>query len=663
MHRQPPSRREFLKHLAALGAVSTGGAALLGNRPPETAAPVWATEPKVSQERIVRLSEHLAVFAGPIHVGIILDGQGKALLIDCGDGRVQQALPSLGVQSVQAILFTHHHRDQACGASAFTEKGAKLLVPAAERPWFEKPESYWQDPKHRWNYYIFHPHRLMLVEGLPVAGECKNDQVISWGPARIQVLATPGHTDGSVSYLVEVDGQRVIFCGDLIYDKGQIWELYSLQKGFERGKRRISDYHGFMGAQWELKASLDRVRKAQPRWLIPSHGRILEKPGEAIDALVAQIDACYDNYVAISALRHYFPELFEEFQGRAGHMPLQPQTPVPDCLRHIGTTWILVSQEQKAALVMDCGGPGIVKQLQQMQQQGELGRIEALWITHYHNDHVGGVAEFQKTFDCPCITDEHLAVVLTQPMAWRLPCISPDEIRVDRPTKHGQSWTWHEFKLTAFFYPGQTLYHSGLLVERGDLKMFFVGDSHTPAGIDDYCAQNRNWLGRDVGFDRCLALLEQLQPTHMFNCHVDKAFSFTVEQIRFMRVNLAEREKLFGQLMPWDHPNYGMDESWVRCFPYEQKVRAGQEAKVEVVLTNHSAQVHQAAVRAGLPKAWGGGTTVWAEAQIPAKTEKGLPLAVSIPASASQGRYVLPIDVRYGPWDLPQLAEALFQIE
>ncbi len=663
MNPQKAPRRQFLKQALIGATVGVQGPALLKNPGAEKTGIAWAVLAEKRPTPCTRVSEHLAVFHGPIHVGVLLDGQGKALLIDCGDGRVQQILPSLGVQTVDTILCTHHHRDQACGANRFTQKGAKLFVPAAERLYFEKPETYWQDRKQRWYYSVFHPHRLMLVEGLPVAGECKENQEIPWGPARIQVLATPGHTDGSVSFLVEVDGRRVVFCGDLIYDHGQLWELYSLQKGFRRGKRQISDYHGFMGAQWELKESLNQLRKAKPDLLIPSHGRIMEKPAEAIDALIARIDTCYDKYVAISALRHYFPELFEEFEGRPGHMPLRPGLPVPDCLRHMGTTWILVSKENKAALVMDCGHPGIVKTLQQMQEKGEIGPIEALWITHYHNDHVGGVAEFQKTFDCPCIAEEHLAAVLTQPMAWRLPCISPDLIRVHRPTKHGQTWTWHEYKLTAFFFPGQTLYHDALLVEQGDLKMLFVGDSFTPAGIDDYCAQNRNWLGRDVGFDRCLALLEQIKPTHLFNCHVDVAFQFRPEDIRFMRANLAEREKLFGQLMPWDHPNYGMDESWVRAFPYEQKVKPGQGVTLEVVVTNHSAQAQESALRAVLPTAWGGGATDWSTAQIPAKTEQGLRLQIPIPASAKPGRYVLPIDVRHGPWDLPQFAETVLQLE
>ena len=82
-----------------------------------------------------------------------------------------------------------------------------------------------------------------------------------------------------------------------------------------------------------------------------------------------------------------------------------------------------------------------------------------------------------------------MAEVIADPLAWRLPCISPSVARVDRATQDGESWTWHEFKLTAYHFPGQTLYHAGLLVEGQGLRMLFVGDSFTMAGIDDYCAQ------------------------------------------------------------------------------------------------------------------------------------------------------------------------------
>jgi len=99
------SRREFLKTSAAAAFALTGGpwlAAASGGEQPVSGA-------------ATKLSEHLSVYHGPINVGLVRDGD-RALLIDCGDGRVADALPELGVKSVAQIVFTHHHRDQACGA-------------------------------------------------------------------------------------------------------------------------------------------------------------------------------------------------------------------------------------------------------------------------------------------------------------------------------------------------------------------------------------------------------------------------------------------------------------------------------------------------------------------------------------------------------------------
>jgi len=601
---------------------------------------------------VVDLSEHLAVYCGPINVGIVRNG-AKALLIDCGDGRVLSVLRERGITAVEQILFTHHHRDQACGAQAFVERGARLLAPAKERDYFDKVAAYWTNPASRWHLYNQHPHHLMLAEQVPVDGVTGDGQAIRWGDAEIQVLATPGHTDGSVSYVVCVDGKRVAFCGDAIYDSGQLWELYSLQKG-----TMTSDYHGFLGARPQLVKSLARVKEASPDRLVPSHGRIMADPSRAIDALVRRLDACYDKYVAISALRHYFPKMFTEYAGRKDHMAMRPGKPVPACLRHFGTTWVLVSKD-KAAFVMDCGSPQVVKRLKQLRDQGEIGGVEGLWVTHYHDDHVDAIPEFQKIFDCPCTTDRFVADVIADPLAWRLPCISPSKARVDRPTKDGDSWQWHEFRLTAYHLPGQTLYHSGLFVESGELRMFFVGDSFTMGGIDDYCAHNRNWLGLGVGFDRCTALIEKLRPTHIFNCHVDLAFDFTPEQCRFMRANLAEREKLYGELFPWDHANYGMDEPWVRCFPYEQKAEAGKKLTLDVVVTNHSAVRRTLTCRAVLPRSWRGGATPWTSAEAAPKCDAQARLTLPVPANASPGRYVIPIDIQYADRDLPQFTEAI----
>jgi len=649
-----PSRREFLRTTAASAAAMAVGRGLRAAE----------TRPEVSDPAapgsVTKLSDHLSVFHGPVNVGIVRDGE-RALLIDCGAGDIAAALNQQGITKVEQILFTHYHRDQLCGAYGLGE-GARIGVPAVEREHFADPAAYWEDDKYLWMVYrSFRPHHLMPVEPLRVDDALKDGDRLEFGPAKLRVLSTPGHTEGSASYLVEVDGRRVVFSGDCIYGPGQVWDVYSVQKGFSRGGRSIGGYHGFMGDRWRLVESLGRIKGEKPDLLVPSHGNLMKEPAGAIDALAERFETCYENYVAISALRHYFPELFTDYAGRPGQMPIRPGIEPPGCLRHFGTTWMLVSKTG-AALVMDVGSPGIVERIKKMLADGEIKSVDALWVTHYHFDHTAGIPAFQKEFDCPTIAQKSLAEVLIEPTAWRLPCLMAEPVRVERPVEDGHSWPWHEFRLTAYDFPGQTLYHDALLAETGELKMLFVGDSHTMSGIDDYCAYNRNWLGRGVGFQYCLDRIEKLGPTHVFNCHVDKAFTFTPEEVRFMRRNLDERERLFGELVPWDHANYGLDASWVRCDPYTEKVRPGEQLGIDVVITNHSAAAQPCACRAVLPKSFGGGAEPWVESEAPAKTEHRLALKLTIPAGLAPGRLVIPVDVKHGSWHLPQFAEAIVDV-
>lgn len=633
---------------------------------------VAAVSARAGEPRLTRLSEHLAVFHGPVNTGIVLDAD-RALLIDCGDGRVADSLQALGVARVVSLAFTHYHRDQLCGAGRFAADGARVLVPAREREWFDHPERFWNDPRQRWHNYAFRPSRLMPIEPLSADDTLADGQTLDFGPARITVLDTPGHTDGSISLQVRVDGRTTIFCGDAIFDAGRVWDLHSLQKGFSRGERTIYDYHGFMGARWMLAGSLRRIRDAGADLLVPSHGRVMTDPRQAIDLLLERLEACYDRYVAVSALRHYFPELFTEYVGRPGHTAIRPGMPAPDFLRHFDTTWVILSRD-RAALVMDCRNEGVIQAVRDLLARGEATSIDALWITHYHDDHVDAIPDFLATFGCPCLTERSVAQVVGRPLAWGLPCMSPAVIRVDRPATDGQSWTWREFRLTAYHLPGQTEYHAGLFVEGRGLRMLFAGDSFTPAGIDDYCMHNRNLLGRDAGFDRCLALVERLAPTHIFNCHVDQAFSFTADELAFMRANLAERERIFGQILPWEHANFGLDAHWLRCDPYEQTAPAGHRVPLEVVIANHAREHRSAAARPAPPTAWrraAGHSDAtadetalgpWRGITVPAGGEGRIALELDIPGDLPPGRYPVAVDVRFGERELPQWSAAIVEV-
>jgi glyoxylase-like metal-dependent hydrolase (beta-lactamase superfamily II) len=604
------------------------------------------------------LSNNLFVHQGAINVGILRDGH-RALLVDFGDGSVRAALDELHIRDAEYVLFTHHHRDQASGIGQLAN--GKVGVPEQERAWFEEAEKFWDNPETRWHLYNIHPHNLMLAESLPTGKfeirALKEGDSIEWGNSRISVLDTPGHTDGSLSYLVEVDGELFAFCGDVIYDKGQLWELYSLQKG----GTMVSDYHGFLGSREQLKESLLKLRAAEPKALIPSHGNIIYEPADAIDALIERLDECYDKYVAISALRYYFPDMFSEFKGRDEHMPIRSGKPVPEFLRHYGTTWLIISQTGEA-FAMDCGGPNVVKQVRDLRESGEISGVAGLWITHYHDDHVDAIPQFQDAFRCPIYADTSVAQVVENPRGFRTPCISPVAVQVDHKTEDGESWTWNEFRMTAYHFPGQTYYHGGLLVEGRGVRMFFAGDSFTMSGIDDYCSGNRNWLGEDVGFDRCLKLMQDLKPTHIFNCHVDKAFDFTHEELLFMRANLAEREQLYGSLFPWDSPNYGMDEYWVMCYPYEQDAAIEKTVDLRVDITNHSPSQSLAVCRPILPSSWGIEVNS-KSVSIPAKSEGQISFSFAISEDAAAGRVIIPVDVTYNDRPLGQFREAVLVVK
>ena len=323
----------------------------------------------------------------------------------------------------------------------------------------------------------------------------------------------------------------------------------------------------------------------------------------------------------------------------------------------------MIISENDEAFVMDCGSPNVIKQIQQLQADNEISGVTQFWVTHYHDDHVNAIPEFQETFPCETIADSVVAAVITNPIGFRLPCISPSVTRVDRITQDGDSWQWNEFTMTAYHFPGQTYYHGGLLVEGHGVRMFFGGDSFTMAGIDDYCSGNRNLLGADVGYEKCLRLIQELKPTFIFNCHVDPAFDFTDAEIAWMLDTLAEREKCYTALFPWDHANYGMDEHWVRCHPYEQEVAPGGTAQLRVEITNHSDEPRTATAQPILPASWGMEIAP-AETTIPPRADGYIDFSIPIPQHrTASGRVVIPVDITYNARPLGQFREAIFVLK
>lgn len=606
-----------------------------------------------------RLDDGVGRYRTSVDVGVV-HADGEAVLVDCDDASVVESLRRERGLDVAAAAFTHYHRDIAGGARALAEAGVDVVVPAAERAYFEAPDEFWSDPEFRWHRYDFRPHSLLPTRPVSVDRAVEPGERYRRGGVELEVLATPGHTESGVSYAVEVGGARYAFCGDALHGDGKLVDAHSLQ----RGHGELHDYHGFLGDRDRYLDGLDALADADV--LVPARGGPIRRPAEAVARVGERLEACHRRYVRTSALRYYFPDLFERARDE-DTMQMRATKARPSWVRQVGTTWVLRSARGEA-LVMDCGAPAVLERLAAWRDEGEIGEVTAFWETHYHDDHVGEVPAFREAYDVPVSTQRRVAAVVENPDAYRLPCMSPHRIPVDRSLSDGERWEWNEWTLTARWFPGQTLYHAALLAEGHGVRLLFAGDAFTPAGMDDYCTRNRNPLSAGRGYRRCLRTLSELDPTHVFNCHVEQPFAFTPEQVRFMRANLKERERLFDDLLAWDHPDFGLDPRWVRCFPYAQSVAPGERAAVEVRATNYASRDHALAVRPELPAEWewsAGGDAGerdgerWASTGVAAGETGAVDLSLRAPPDVDADPVVVPVSVRWNGRTFRRFREAL----
>ena len=119
--------------------------------------------------------------------------QNSAIVIDPGDcAPVFQTLKKHNL-SLTAILATHHHWDHIGGASELKKKtGCKIIGGDAKR--------------------------ISEIDEV-----IENRQILTFGDAKVEVIATPGHTRTSVCYYIPKNEQNesgILFTGDTLFIGG-----------------------------------------------------------------------------------------------------------------------------------------------------------------------------------------------------------------------------------------------------------------------------------------------------------------------------------------------------------------------------------------------------------------------------------------------------------
>src|SRR6185437_15105624 len=210
------------------------------------------------------------------NVWVVRTGAG-AVCFDFGSGAVLDRLDALGVDRITDVLVTHHHRDGVQGLQRAVDHGARVWAPPTERDLLARADEHWARSRPE-NDYDLRQTRFSPLASVRLAGTVDEYRRRDYGGLEVYALPTPGHTMGSVTYLVRMDGRLVAFSGDLIHSAGKVWSLAATQW----------TYTGVAG-QAATVLSCGVLARRTPDVLLPAHGDPIDRPVEALGETAARV--------------------------------------------------------------------------------------------------------------------------------------------------------------------------------------------------------------------------------------------------------------------------------------------------------------------------------------------------------------------------------------
>ncbi len=185
----------------------------------------------------------------------VLVGKQTAL-IDTGlvqsSRQLKEGLSSIGLtpKDINLILHTHGHIDNIA---------SDYLFPRAQ-VWMHPGDALYVNAK---DAQFAHMEKVGVKENkwMSVHQTFTEKQKFDLGNHSIQVLFTPGHTKGSVSFMEE--NRRLLFCGDALFATGLgRWDLLT-------------------GNKPQVISSALKILFSSPKMILPGHGLPMKARGSA----------------------------------------------------------------------------------------------------------------------------------------------------------------------------------------------------------------------------------------------------------------------------------------------------------------------------------------------------------------------------------------------
>jgi glyoxylase-like metal-dependent hydrolase (beta-lactamase superfamily II) len=489
----------------------------------------------------------------------------SAILIDAGTESIPDLLKEIGVLKIEWVLHTHYHRDQCLGDVKLKQKGSSIAIGRLERDMLE--------PAGLHPPFQF-PDQFLLNGELPGWGRrmapfqkpgvdlvfC-NDTLFTWKNYSIRVLQTPGHTPGSLSYFVTVDGKTIGFTGDLLMKGGTVRDLYSMQW----------EYLENPGIDSSL-VSLSRIGRLKPDLLLPSHGEIMNDPVNDIALLDLR-------------LRHVQNALRFERAGRwnwSGFVQISPHM-IQDC----GTTTQIILSDQGDALLFDCGDEFTEARLEEAKRKFNIRKIAVIIPSHWHYDHVNGIPGIVKSEGAKVWIYEGLSEHLEYPWHFPTTCWSGISIKPDRILKNGEEFEWGGHSFRVFPNPAHMEEQMALSASVDGLRFLFIGDgtssnkeSHIRSAIHGY-----NGISLTTGIIATAQSFYDADPYICVPAHSNGFATHEDTRGEFMDWAVSTTD-VIRAILPPGLPEIGYDPYWATFYPARTRVTPGEQIRIALRLRN-----------------------------------------------------------------------------
>ena len=594
----------------------------------------------------------LFVWTDTCNVHVLRDGD-SALLIDFGDGSVLDHLAEIGIKHIEWVLLTHHHREQCQGIERIDRTMTKIAAPKAEQALFEKPTEFRKwfptlgDTFSVYGASYVRPPR----KPIPLDQALESGKAFAWRGREIDCLDTPGHSPGSMTYVMRQGGKKIAFTGGVIHDGSKMTTWFDTEW----------DY-GFAKGIDTLIKSVELLIEQKLDLALPSHGPAILNPQLQFETYRQKLAAFRQSYV-----RGYpvFDSKEEERDSisKPTAVPLISQvTPHLYKLSHKtqGKNFAIIISDNGRGLILDAGlfpKTMLEEIIVGLRAHMGLKEIDAFWISHMHGDHFLLGPTLKEKYGAKAWTLDRIADKCEFPRRYDYAALVSaygdgfDGMKIDKGFRDGETIEWEGYKIQVDWMPGQTEFGCCLWLELDGKRIAFTGDNlfGNPAdkkqnGHEAVVARNSAIF--EEGYLLGSKYLKDIKPDIVMGSH-----SFVMhDPAEFLgRYHDWSKEIIqhYRGLLPDTNYEYLFDPYWVSAYPYRVDFSQHDTQQVTVTVRNFRETPQRHRIELKLPAGLTAEPAVL-EGTIDRKSRQ------SYPVKLTANRGVVASGVQIVPFDITQ---------